>query len=317
MKTFNQIKKYSESYAKMMRDLFPLSFENENLNKILDEIVFDDEKSIFIDILYKDETKILEFKNFIYSKIDIEKKETEVKESVKDLLEQAWYDFYICETKEDVEQFKKYYKKGEELCTFNNINSRLSNYYIFWIVKKDINNISHQWNEKTRQDLYGTSCCSIQINKKNNSDISIKNRYNHSVNNPDATFSNNLDNIIEGLSEAFKNEFHLDFIQQKQAFELDKFIFKNWKLMLFNYEINNIYYWINKIFKDWEFIIYDTNEYILIDYYLIDLKDKKIIQIDNEITDDFYNLKFNKIIIKNKKEFDKDEDIKDTLIIYK
>jgi hypothetical protein len=89
MKTFNQIKKYSESYAKMMRDLFPLSFENENLNKILDEIVFDDEKSIFIDILYKDETKILEFKNFIYSKIDIEKKETEVKESVKDLLEQA------------------------------------------------------------------------------------------------------------------------------------------------------------------------------------------------------------------------------------
>jgi hypothetical protein len=50
---------------------------------------------------------------------------------------------------------------------------------------------------------------------------------------------------------------------------------------------------------------------------LISLKDKKIIHIDNEITDDFYNLKFNKIIIKNKKDFDKDEDIKDTLIIYK
>jgi hypothetical protein len=73
MKTFNQIKKHSEAYAKMMRDLFPLSFENESLNKILDEIIFDEEKSIFIDAL--DETKTVEFKNFIYSQINVEKKE--------------------------------------------------------------------------------------------------------------------------------------------------------------------------------------------------------------------------------------------------
>ena len=37
---------------------------------------------------------------------------------------------------------------------------------------------------------------SIQFTKDDAHTLSIKNRYNHSVNDPDATFSNNLDNII-------------------------------------------------------------------------------------------------------------------------
>jgi hypothetical protein len=107
------------------------------------------------------------------------------------------YDFYICKTKQDVLQFKKYYKSTEVICTYNNIEHRLNNYHIFWIIKKDIALIEHKGNNRNRQDEYGTSCCSIQINKNNNSDLSIKNRYNHQVSSCDATFSNNLDNIAE------------------------------------------------------------------------------------------------------------------------
>jgi 23S rRNA-/tRNA-specific pseudouridylate synthase len=51
MKTFKQIKNISDSYSKMMRDLFPSSFDDEKLNNLLINIVFDDEKTIFINKL--------------------------------------------------------------------------------------------------------------------------------------------------------------------------------------------------------------------------------------------------------------------------
>jgi len=45
---------------------------------------------------------------------------------------------------------------------------------------------------------------SVQIGKRGG-DISIKNRYNHSVNNPDATFGNDLNSIVDGLHDAVYN----------------------------------------------------------------------------------------------------------------
>jgi len=49
-----------------MRDNFPSSFENEEMNTILCDIVFDDEKSIFVNTL-KSENKLSQFKDFVYS----------------------------------------------------------------------------------------------------------------------------------------------------------------------------------------------------------------------------------------------------------
>jgi hypothetical protein len=87
MKQFKKIK--SNSYAKMMRDYFPASFDNEELNNILDSIVYDDEKTLFAEKLFL-ENKINEFKNYIYSLVDIEKKEEKSSSrSVKELLEEA------------------------------------------------------------------------------------------------------------------------------------------------------------------------------------------------------------------------------------
>lgn len=300
MKTYNQIKNNSENYAKMMRDNFPLAYENDNLNKILDEVVFDDEKTIFATTL-KEKNKIQDFKNYIYSLMWEEEKSIEINKSPAELLDLVWYNFYICKDKKDVSQFRKYYREWEVICTFNDIEWRLSRYHIFWIVKKDIDSIQHQWSNRNRQDIYWTSCCSIQINKKNNSDISIKNRYNHWVNNCDATFSNNLDNIVEWLTKAINKEFDLK-TEKKSNFELDKFIHKDWKFIFFTKEINNIYYGINKYYKDWKIVMLDKNTHILVDYFVIDIKNKKIQIIDTSITDSFSDLQFKRIeIIKKSK----------------
>lgn len=306
MKTFNQIKNISENYAKMMRDNFPLAFENENLNKILYEIVYDDEKTIFASAI-KEQNKIQDFKDYVYSLMWEEEKSIEIIKSPAELLDLVGYNFYICKDKKDISQFKKYYREWEVICTFNNIEWRLSNYHIFWIVKKDIDTIQHQWNNRNRQDIYGTSCCSIQINKKNNKDISIKNRYNHWVNNCDATFSNNLDNIVEWLTQAINKEFNLK-TEKKSNFEIDNFIHKDWKFIYYSKEMNNIYYWINKYYKDWEIVLLDKNTHILVDYFIIDIKNKKIEMIDNTKKDSITDLKFRKIEIIKKTKIN---DIKD------
>ena len=54
-----------------------------------------------------------------------------------------------------------------------------------------------------REDEYGTSVMSIQFSKQGRCTVSIKNRYNHTVNNPDATYGNNLDRIVFGLKQSF------------------------------------------------------------------------------------------------------------------
>ena len=59
-----------------------------------------------------------------------------------------------------------------------------------------------------RDDEYGTSVISIQVFKEGGF-ISIKNRYNHTVQNCDNTLNSNPDNIILGLSDAIKHHFHV------------------------------------------------------------------------------------------------------------
>jgi hypothetical protein len=82
MKTYNQVKNHSESYARMMRDNFPSSFENEELNQLLTEIVFDDEKSLFTE-----KVNMEQFKSYIYSCVNVENKEESCTISVKELLD--------------------------------------------------------------------------------------------------------------------------------------------------------------------------------------------------------------------------------------
>lgn len=44
--------------------------------------------------------------------------EIKVSKTPSELMNEAGYDLYECETEKDIQSFKKYYSKGEELCTF-------------------------------------------------------------------------------------------------------------------------------------------------------------------------------------------------------
>ena len=113
-----KIKKiYGEEMMHLCRSLFPTLLENEGkLLEILEKVIAPTH-SLASDITknnYYDE-----FKNLIYSYIDVEEdKVIEVNESPFELMEKAGYTLYECKTEADIQSFKKYYYRNEELCSF-------------------------------------------------------------------------------------------------------------------------------------------------------------------------------------------------------
>ena len=157
------------------------------------------------------------------------------------LLARAGYDAFIADDFEKQNSISSYFQKGELLCTFND-RARYQNYYIVHTVKKDVDRIIRQnFNgREKREDAYGTSVISIQILKFGGF-ISIKNRYNHSVPNPDHTFNSNPDNIIQGLSVALQKYFNVDFYQSAEDLP-DGYAMMNGRIFKYHDENNNIYY---------------------------------------------------------------------------
>ena len=155
------------------------------------------------------------------------------------LLNQAGYDAYIADTLEKQNAIRPYFAPGEELCTFRD-SKRFENYYIINAVRKDVDSIRRQdFNNPQREDAYGTSVISIQVFKTGGF-ISIKNRYNHTVESCDNTFNSNPDNIIDGLSDAIQNYFGVDFSSSKV--ELPRgYVLISGQICKYNTEINNVY----------------------------------------------------------------------------
>lgn len=187
---------------------------------------------------------------------------------------------YECKTEQDIQSFRKYYYPGEELFTFN--GGRLNRCHVFFAVKKNVDQIIRtNFLNPQRQDEYGTSVISIQLTRGNTNTISIKNRYNHRVTNLDATFSNDLENIIEGLTKSFEQEYNLNIRKSKaNGFEIPGYVkATDGKFYKYNYEINNIYYCTDNIIID-NFEVVDKytekEKYIITDYFIIDLVNKKI-----------------------------------------
>lgn len=267
--------------------------------------------------LYSDlanENQLVEFKNYIYQQFEgVKIEHIDNIESPKELLSKVGYDFYECKTEEEVQKFRNYYTLTEELCTFR--LNRTENCYVFFAVKKDAAKIKReQFDNPKRQDEYGTSVISIQFTKDSSHTLSIKNRYNHMVKNPDATFSNNLENIIPGLTQSFEEYYDL---HQQYLSNLDILGYvraKDGKYYKYNYEINNIYYCPDNIIVDNssanldDDIInccitnneldnsslvldyQDKNRYIVFDYFILDLIEKKIFVYDKYAKDGLLSL---------------------------
>ena len=286
-------KHYGEKMSHLCRDLFPTILEKKGLLYHIIETHFARSKQLCEDIM--SERKESSFKTYIYSiydEINNTNSKTNFYKSVRELLSEKGYTLYECKNNEDIQKFKKYYRKDEELCTFRD-PYRINSYHIFFIVKDNADELKREdFKDPKREDEYSVSVLDLQFDKGKRQRVSIKSRYNHTVTNPDATYSNNLENIAEGLTEAFEKEYGFNIGNEyKENFELENYVLaSDNKYYKYNYEINNIHYCPNNIIIDNGRIIdtyKDQGRYILVDYFIIDRKEKKIAFYDERIKDSF------------------------------
>jgi len=274
--------KYSDNMAEFCEQFFSIILEKEGLLPLILDTYFPNSSSLYDDICINNLED--EFKDYIYSLVDVKSKDMILSKSPSELMSEAEYLLYECKTKEDIQSFKKYYSNGEELCTFN--DNRLDTCYVFFAIKKNVDDIKRSF-KPNRDDEYGTSVISIQFKKGKFNTLSIKNRYNHSVYNPDATFNNNLDNIILGLTKSFENEYNLN-ITNNQKFHIPGYVNIKGINYKYNYKINNIYYCPNNIIiKDKKIMdeYLNTSKYLVLDYYIVDLEECEIKLFDNSLED--------------------------------
>lgn len=311
-------KKYGENMAKFCREIFPTLLEYEGLLPQLFLCYFDANRLLYDDIVEQEQES--NFENYIYelasSSLSIEKNITS--KTPKELFAEVGYDFYQCHTEEDVQYFKKYYAPSEQLCTFR--GDRLEQCYIFFAVAKNVDDIRREdFTTPSREDLYGTSVISLQF-RRNTHKLSIKNRYNSTVEKADATFSNNLDNIIPGLTESFERVYgivqsNIQPKKSKQSICSDNVSIENYenaqrsmkeadfflsnyvlasdgRYYRYNHQINHVYYCSNNVIVDQQQVIkLDKSRYKLFDYFILDMKkdEKKLMLYDKTILDAFVN----------------------------
>ena len=300
-----QIKKeYGEKMMQLCRRNFATILETPGLLYSILSSHIAPTHSLADDIInhYREE----DFVNYIYSMVQKDEEEEELPDTGKnpfELMREAGYRLFKCSNEGEIQSFKHYYRPGEELCTFN--GGRLQRCIVFFAVKDNANELKREdFIEPQREDEYGTSVISIQFGYGEFNELSIKNRYNHTVNNPDATFNNNLENIIPGLTRSFEKAYNLkvvsgpknynfltedlryipayipkkdengNIIEPKDIKDIDR------KLYRYNVEIDGIYFCEgNLIVRDGVVIDdykKDAGRYIIADNYVIDAHEKTI-----------------------------------------
>lgn len=288
-------KHYGENFAKMCRTNFPVILEYEGVLKQLITESFAPTHSLYNDLV--SDGRLTDFKSFIFSlffKLNLKPKngENRSNKSPEELMSDAGYILFPeCKTEDDIQFFKKYYAAGEEICTFN--GGRLDDCRVWFAIKKDaVDQLSPKYRREnftnpTRQDDYGTSVISIQFSRNDKSYVSIKNRYNHKVSNPDATFGNNLDNIIDGLTVSFIDTYGLNLENNMGFyFGLNNYVVAgDGKFYRYNLKSNDGYFCENNIFIDTQGQVskFIPEKYILFDNNVLDLSSKSFIN-DNDFT---------------------------------
>lgn len=200
-------------------------------------------------------------------------------------------------TGEFVPYDKQDFRSNEHLCTFNNPTGRLENYHILWLRHAEVDdtlpadqltpdNLSEIWKtylrtigrydqdadsydltglRPSRDDPYGTSSMSVQISRKG-THVSVKNRYNHTVGNPDNTLDSDLDNVAYGLKRAVYSRVGREDLMDKTSVVLaEKYIADNeGGIHSYNYEENNIYYGDYEYIENGALTVIDRGKYVMI-----------------------------------------------------
>ena len=316
METINDYKllkkHYNEKFAQLCRDLFPTILETPGKLYELISSLFAPNKFLYDDLVSG--KRIDDFKELIYKEYNKDFGEiVETEKTPEELFDEVGYTLYECKTEADIQRFRKYYKRndgkvpvykegtrperynGEELCTFN--GDRLNQCHVFFAVKKNVDEIKREnFSNPKRQDEYGTSVISIQFTRGDVNHLSIKNRYNHTVVdcNPDATFSNDLDNIIAGLTDAFVKKYGFNLEEKRSSdFGLPGYVLaSDGRFYKYNYEIDNVYYCVdNIVIENHEPKQYDKAKYIVFENMILNLQNKRFDNMDEH----FSEIKINKI----------------------
>ncbi|MBR5129614.1 MAG: leucine-rich repeat protein [Alphaproteobacteria bacterium] len=295
---FKKIKKQNgERFAKAIRAYDNGIFDIENLDQI-------------VKYAGREAEPIMDY---LISLKGVEIAEHTVSKTPLQLLDEAGYDAYYADTLEKQNAISKYYadeetlrdlatqgrisrqyaSNGEGLCTFRDPH-RFEKYYIINAVRKDVDDIRREdFPNPEREDKYGTSVLSIQV-LKTGGFISIKNRYNHTVQNPDNTLNSNPDNIIEGLSMAIKQHFNVDF-SSKKAWLPFHYTSINNQIIKYEREENNIYIGDNFYVKDGVVTELNKDYQEMIDHaFILDKKNGTITDICS-INDSFTDVLQNEI----------------------
>lgn len=167
------------------------------------------------------------------------------------------------------------FRESERLCTFNYPTERLEGYHILWLRHSEVadtlpadeltvDNLSDAWKmylktigrydgdsdsydvdglSPARDDPYGISSISVQISRTG-THVSIKNRYNHTVGNPDNTLDSDLDNVAYGLKRAVYTRVGREDLMGKTSVALaEGYIADNaGGIHHYQYEEDNVYY---------------------------------------------------------------------------
>lgn len=242
--------------------------------------------------------------NYLVSLKNIQIKEQNTHLSPFELLDKAGYDAYLADTLEGQNAIQKYFDSDEELCTFYD-PTRFQKYYIVNAVRKDVDQIKRvDFPNPQREDRYGTSVLSIQI-LKTGGFISIKNRYNHTVDCPDNTLSSNPDNIIQGLAGALKNYFNVDFSSQKTELS-NGFVLVDDQIIRYHMEINNVYIGTDCYVENGEIVPLDKDKEIVMEKFIFNTKTHKLRNLLR--IDDGFARAFSKEIENKKVQITKNKD---------
>ena len=157
-------KLYGEAMMRFCRDYFSTILEESGLLPEIMQKSFAPSHMLYDDLVGLNILDI--FKGYIYDVFFIKKNEAKREEisTPEELMKQAGYILYECKSEDDIQEFKKYYAKGEELCTFR--GGRLNSCYVFFAIKENIDEIKREdFTKLARQDEYGTSVISIQFSR--------------------------------------------------------------------------------------------------------------------------------------------------------
>lgn len=169
----------------------------------------------------------------------IEQVRKTTREEITTTFAAAGYDAVIFDDEEAIYEARKYYRAGEQICTYKDLPRRMDEYHMIVAIRSDIDKIERAKN-LSRDDEYGTSMLNIQI-ARNGSHMSIKNRYNHTVPQPDSTLNNNLDLLVPGLQSMVLGYYGFTSLASKKA-HYDNIVKIGGVYLKYHTERDNIYF---------------------------------------------------------------------------